>query len=77
MKQWELIRLRSEVGLTQKNMAEILKIDISTYVYKENGKKPFNANEMFIISNVLKKPMEEIFLPKDSIINGINKTKSI
>lgn len=75
MKQWELIRLRNEKRLTQKNMAKILDVDLSTYVYKENGKKPFNANEMFIIGNCFNKSLEDIFLPDYSIINGINEGK--
>ncbi|EPD52802.1 hypothetical protein HMPREF1210_01182 [Paenisporosarcina sp. HGH0030] len=77
MKQWELIRLRKEGGLTQKKMAEILDIDISTYVYKENGKKQFNANEMFMISELLDKKIEDIFLPSNSILNRVCECKSI
>lgn len=77
MKQWELIRLRNERGLTQKIMAEILKIDVSTYVYKENGKKPFNANEMFTLSKFFNKRIEDIFLPDDSIKNEVLEFNSI
>lgn len=77
MKQWQLIRLRKEGGLTQRKMAEILNIDISTYVYKENGKKQFNANEMFMISELLDKKIEDIFLPSHSILSGVCKEKSI
>lgn len=71
MKQWKLIRWRKESGLTQKKMAEILGIDISTYYMKENGRLQFNANEMFTISELLDQKIEDIFLPSNSIMSGI------
>lgn len=77
MKQWKLIRLRKEGALTQEKMAEKLNINISTYYLKENGKLQFNANEMFMISELFNKKMEDIFLSSNSILNGVNECKSI
>jgi len=75
MKQWELIRLRTENKLTQIKMSKILKVNVTTYNSKENGKIPFNANEMFIIGNYFNKSLEDIFLPNDSIFSGTIKEK--
>lgn len=75
--QWDLIRLRKEAGLTQENLAKMIGANVTTYMNKETGKTQFKANEMFIISDFFKKPIEDIFLSDDSILNGINKRKSI
>lgn len=71
MKQWNLIRLRKEAGISQEKMANYLNVHISTYMYKENGKKDFNSSEMFKISELFNKSIDEIFLPPNSILNRI------
>ncbi len=38
--------LRVEHGLTQKNIAEKIGINLSTYTLKENGKRDFTASEI-------------------------------
>ena len=70
--QWNLIRLRKEAGLTQKQMAEMLDINVSTYNKKETGQSNFLSSEMFIISNQFQKSIEEIFLPSNRIQNAIS-----
>ena len=71
--QWNLIRLRKEAGITGKGMAELLDINETTYVNKENGHYQFKSNEMFIIRDIFKKPIEEIFLPQDCNVVAIPK----
>ena len=66
IKQWNLIRLRKEAGYTQPDIAKYLNINVATYSYKENGERDFIASEMFEISRLLNKPIEEIFLPPNS-----------
>jgi DNA-binding XRE family transcriptional regulator len=74
--QWNLIRLRKENILTQKQVADRLKINLNTYIRKENGESQFKANEMFILSKLFGKRIEEIFLPTDCINNAIIKEGS-
>lgn len=61
--QTNLIAIRRFKGITQKDMAHLLKIDIRTYVNKENGNSQFKLNEMFIIAKHFQKELSEIFLP--------------
>lgn len=65
MKQWNLIRLRSERGLKQKDMAKLLDITFETYGMKERGQHQFQMDEMFIISRFFHVPIEDIFLPRN------------
>lgn len=61
---WNLVCLRKEANISQKEMADLLDISLSTYWRKETGKKDFNETEMFKIRNILQKPIDEIFLQK-------------
>lgn len=61
--QKKLIAWRRYHGLTQREMANKLGIDIRTYINKEHGITQFKADEMFLIANILKKEISEIFLP--------------
>lgn len=63
--QEKLIAWRRFYGITQKQMAEMLEMDVRTYVNKEHGVTQFKANEMFKIAQILKKDISEIFLPTD------------
>lgn len=49
---------------TQDEMAKILNISRNSYINKERSKTPFNLDEMFIISRLFDKKMEDIFLPR-------------
>ena len=69
--QWNLMRLRKEKKITQSEMAKILSVDVTTYHNKESGKTKFNADEMFLISRLFDLPMEDIFLPTNSNVVGI------
>lgn len=63
--QWNLIMVRRKNKLTQADMAKVIGVTEETYRNKENGITQFKMDEMFLISNRLKKPLEEIFLPSD------------
>lgn len=65
------MRLRKEKKLSQVKMAEFLSVDVTTYHNKETNKTKFNADEMFLISNLFNLPIEEIFLPTNSNLIGI------
>lgn len=61
--QEKLAALRRYHGLSQKDMADLIGIDVRTYINKENGVSQFKANEMFAISRKFQMPIDEIFLP--------------
>lgn len=63
--QWNLIRLRKEAGLTQPDMAKILGISVTTYSSRERNVFPFEADEMFALSDYFGKSLDEIFLPRN------------
>lgn len=65
--QWNLIILRKEQGLTQKEMAEIIGISEDGYRKKETGKTQFKQNEMFFIANYFNRAIEDIFTPNKTI----------
>ncbi|MBU5292788.1 helix-turn-helix domain-containing protein [Anaerosalibacter bizertensis] len=66
MKNKMLIGYRKMYGITQKDLARLIKVSPTTYSYKENGKTYFNQEEMIVITNILKKynpmiTMDDIF----------------
>lgn len=63
--QWNLIRLRKEHDLLQKDMETILPISKEAYGMKERGKVQFTMDEMFTLSRYFGLPMEQIFLPRN------------
>lgn len=65
VKQWNLIRLRGERGMYQRDVAEHLGITNETYGMKERGQLQFSMNEMFMISRLFETSMDEIFLPRN------------
>lgn len=54
---------KSEKHWTQEQMAEYLHLSVQSYRNKELGKTEFTANEMFSISQLFHKNIEDIFLP--------------
>ena len=54
--------LRVEFGLTQKELAKLINMPISTYIRKELGNTSFTVEEAFKLSEIFKKPINEIFL---------------
>ncbi len=73
--QWNLIIARKEQKLSQNKMAETLNMNKDTYGRKERGESQFTADEMFMISNYLDKPLDQIFLPRDCINNAFREAK--
>lgn len=69
--QWKLIILRRNKGLNQDDMAKILNISVDSYGRKERGQFQFTIDEMFLISEYFDKPVDEIFLPRNSINNAV------
>ncbi|MGG4180826.1 transcriptional regulator [Virgibacillus pantothenticus] len=63
--QWNLIRLRKENNLFQKDMEKILSISKDAYGLKERGKVQFTMDEMFTLSQYFGLPIEQIFLPRN------------
>lgn len=63
--QWNLIRIRKELKLSQKDVAKILGISTDAYGMKERGEVQFKQDEMFILSRYFGLPMEVIFLPRN------------
>lgn len=61
--QEKLILLRKKNNITQQFFADLIGISGNQYGLKENGKYEFNCDEMFKISEYLKIPIEDIFLP--------------
>ncbi|MFR5264565.1 helix-turn-helix transcriptional regulator [Clostridium sp.] len=52
-----------EKEITQKKLAELLDLNVSTVNFKINGKKDFTLSEARKISSIFdNKPIEEIFL---------------
>ena len=58
-----LILLMKEKQITNKAMAEKIGITEKQFGLKLRGKSDFKSTEMFKISRILKKPINEIFLP--------------
>ena len=56
-----LYQLRKEKGITQKEMAQKLRISETAYRQKEKGQRAFKSDEMFIIADILEKDIGEIF----------------
>ena len=61
--QTNLIELREQSKTTQKELADLIDVDVRTYINKEQGISQFKANEMFLIAQRFGKGIEEIFLP--------------
>lgn len=57
--------LRSYKRLTQSEMAKILNLSVASYNKKENGKAAFTLEEIKILSEYFKVPIESFF--KDEV----------
>ena len=62
--QIKLYELRKKAGLTQADMANKLDISEVTYRSKELGHTDFKSSEMFLIADIFKKDIGEIFSRK-------------
>ncbi|WP_349772281.1 helix-turn-helix transcriptional regulator [Lederbergia citrisecunda] len=66
-----LKRLRMFFGLTQQDMAELIKVDKRTYINKENGDTPFKSNEMYLIKNRFGLSADKIFFDENFEITEV------
>lgn len=64
-RQWKLEELRELQGDTQEDLANLLKINTTTYRRKEKGDADFKASEMFLIAQKYNVGIEDIFLPTE------------
>ena len=62
--QSKLYDIRKKNKLSQQEMADFLGISRVSYGSKERDQLPFNQDEMFDISHLLKKPIPDIFLTR-------------
>ena len=53
---------RVELDIKQKQMSEMLKCSTVTYSKKERGIVDFEGKELIMVSQVLKIPMEELYI---------------
>ncbi|MCT1575657.1 helix-turn-helix domain-containing protein [Oceanobacillus kimchii] len=63
--QWNLIRFRKELKLSQKDMSKLLNMSEAAYSYRERGERQFQMDEMFFLGEFFNKSIEEIFLPRN------------
>lgn len=61
--QTALIKMRRAHLETQKDMANLINVDLRTYQNKEAGVSQFKQDEMFIIAKHYNCLIDEIFLP--------------
>jgi len=61
-----LLKLRKERGITQKQMGELIGCGPSNYNYKERGRTNFKITEMEIIQKHFNLPLDVIFLKYNS-----------
>lgn len=52
---------RAELGLTQKEFANEIRMPFTTYIKKEKGISKFTLDEAYLISKIYKKDIEYIF----------------
>lgn len=62
-----LINKRKELGLTQEDMADKLRIEQSQYSRRENGTVQISKNEWSKLAKILNTPLEEIYEPHDGV----------
>lgn len=53
---------RVELDIKQKQMSEMLKCSTVTYSKKERGIVDFEGKELLMVSQILKIPMEELYI---------------
>jgi len=67
VKQWEILKLRTENNLSVPQMAQIIGVSPYTYSYKERGERAFTADELHILCKRFDVSFHDIFLPSKSI----------
>lgn len=57
--------------MTQQEVANYLGLTLVTYQRKEKGESLFNSNEMFALSKLFKRDIEEIFIEVERTKEGV------
>lgn len=57
--------------MTQQEVANYLGLTLVTYQRKEKGESLFNSNEMFALSKLFKRDIEEIFTEVERTKEGV------
>ena len=57
--------------MTQQEVANYLGLTLVTYQRKEKGGSLFNSNEMFALSKLFKRDIEEIFIEVERTKEGV------
>ena len=60
MKNFKLKTLRAKNSKTQKEIANILGVEVSTYTKKENGQIPFSIKEVSTLKEIFKLNAREV-----------------
>lgn len=66
MQKTKLISARSKKGLTQKQIASKLNMDVSNYNRREKGQMKISNSEWEKLSKILEVPIEEIYESEES-----------
>lgn len=66
-----LKKARLETGMTQEVMAKMLDVAVSTYNQYENGNRSIPNDIAEKMSEILGKPIDSIFLPKNFTVSKI------
>jgi DNA-binding XRE family transcriptional regulator len=78
MEKSRLIKIRKNLGLSCKEMADLLRIEEYSYIRRENGKTKISNQEWKKLASILSIPFEAIFEPESiSIDNYKNTTPEI
>ncbi|WP_396148915.1 helix-turn-helix domain-containing protein [Flavobacterium sp.] len=68
MEKIKLKETRENKGLSQKQIAEKLFMDVSNYNRREKGQAKISANEWEKLASILEVPVEDIFESQESMI---------
>lgn len=68
MEKIKLKETRENKGLSQKQIAEKLFMDVSNYNRREKGQAKISANEWEKLASILEVPVEDIFESEESMI---------
>ncbi|MDT2864286.1 helix-turn-helix transcriptional regulator [Vagococcus carniphilus] len=71
-----VVKMRRFAGLTQTDVAKILKVSLQTYYKKENGKTPFNDDEKIILKELFSKDFPEVTIDELFFNQKVSKVES-
>lgn len=72
----KVARIRKYMGMTQTDLAKILKISLQSYYKKENEKTPFTDEEKLIIKNLFIKEFPNITIDEIFFSQKVSKVEN-